>query len=221
MWKSFLDLWLKLPCPLCQRAADDVVCRYCQQKLESYCLNDSQALWQGDLPVFVWGRYEGELKRAIAALKYQNHPEIGILLGKWLARTWQKNNRISPKSKLTVVPIPLHRTKLEKRGFNQAVSIAKGFCYETGDYLKPEVLIRVKATEAMFNLNPTQRKKNLKNAFTIGENWQKLSKSTSILLLDDIYTTGTTLKEAAQILRQQNINVLGAVVIATSYRLEI
>ncbi|MEM9274753.1 MAG: ComF family protein [Cyanobacteria bacterium P01_F01_bin.143] len=182
-------------------------------------MNDSQALWQGDLPVFVWGRYEGELKRAIAALKYHNHPEIGILFGTWLARTWQKNNLISSNLKLTIVPIPLHRTKLEKRGFNQAVSIAKGFCHETGDYLRPEVLIRVKATEAMFNLNPAQRKKNLNNAFAIGKNWQKLSKPTPILLLDDIYTTGATLKEAAQILRQQNIHVLGAVVMATSYRL--
>ncbi len=184
-------------------------------------MGNSQAFWQGDLPVFTWGRYEGELKRAIAMLKYHNHPEIGVLLGKWLAKTWQANKVISPHLKLTIVPIPLHKTRFQSRGFNQAVSLARGFCQETGDYLEPKALIRVKATEAMFALNPAQRKQNLQNAFAISENWQKSSKSTSILLLDDIYTTGTTLTEAAQILRQQNINVLGAVVIATTSRIPI
>ena len=221
MWKSFLSLWLKFPCPLCQRVAEDVVCGYCQKKLESCQLKNSQALWQGDLPVFAWGRYEGELKRAIATLKYNNHPEIGVFLGKWLAKTWQTNKVISPHQQLTIVPIPLHKTRLQSRGFNQAVSLAKGFCQETGDYLESEALIRVKATEAMFSLNPTQRKKNVQNAFAISKNWQKSRKSPSILLLDDIYTTGTTLTEAAQVLRQRNINVLGAVVLATATKSDI
>lgn len=216
MWKSFLSLWLKFPCQLCQRTAEDVVCQYCQQKLESCRLNDSQVFWQGDLPVFAWGRYEGELKRAIATLKYNNKPEIGVLLGRWLAKTWQIHNTISPSSKITIVPIPLHRKKLQTRGFNQALSIAKGFCQETGHYLEPEALIRVKETEAMFSLNPKQRKQNLQNAFAISKNWQNSPKSTSILLVDDIYTTGTTIKEAARILHQKNIDVLGAVVIATT-----
>jgi len=215
VWKSFLSLWLAFPCPLCQRAAKDVVCEYCQQKLESCRLNNPLALWQRDLPVFVWGKYEGELKRAIATLKYDHKPEIGVLLGRWLAKTWQRQNPILPSSKLTIVPIPLHRKKLQTRGFNQALSIAKGFCQETGHYLEPKALIRVKETEAMFSLNPRQRKQNLQNAFAISKNWQNSPKSTSILLLDDIYTTGTTVKEAAQILRHKNINVLGAVVIAT------
>ncbi len=221
MWKSFLNLWLKFPCPLCQRTAEDVVCRYCQKKLESCRLKNSQGLWTGDLPVFAWGRYEGQLKRALATLKYNHHPEIGVLLGKWLAKSWQENNVIAPSLKLTIVPIPLHKTKLQSRGFNQAVSLGRGFCQETGDDLEPEALMRVKASKAMFGLNPAQRGKNLQNAFAISENWQKSSKSRSILLLDDIYTTGTTIKEAAQILRQQNINVVGAIVIATPSRLEI
>ena len=184
-------------------------------------MKNSQALWQGDLPVFAWGKYQGELKRAIATLKYNNNPEIGVLLGKWLAKTWQANKIISPNLKLTIVPIPLHKTRLQSRGFNQAVSLARGFCQETGYYLESEALIRVKVTEAMFALNSTQRKKNLQNAFVISENWQKYRKSASILLLDDIYTTGTTLTEAAQILRKQNINVLGAIVLATTSRSDI
>ena len=215
MWKSFLSLWLKFPCPLCQRAADDVVCPYCQRKLESCQLKNPQALWQGDLPVFAWGRYEGELKRAIATLKYHSHPEIGIFLGKWLGETWRKNNLITPKQRLTIVPIPLHHTKLRSRGFNQAAFLARGFCQATDNYLEPEALIRVKASKAMFELNPAQRKENLHNAFTLNKNWQKSSKSRSILLVDDIYTTGTTIREASQILHQHNLKVLGAIVVAT------
>ena len=218
MWKSFLNLWLKLPCPLCQRIAEDVICQYCQRKLESCRLENSQEFWQGDLPVFAWGKYQGELKRAIKTLKYHNHPEIGVFLGKWLAKSWQAHNLISPHLKLTIVPIPLHKTRFRSRGFNQAVSLGRGFCQETGYNLESEALIRVKATEAMFALNPTQRKQNLHDAFALNQNWQKHSKSTPILLLDEICTTGTTLTEAVQILRRKKINVLGAVVIATTNR---
>ena len=215
MWKSFLSLWLKFPCPLCQRTAEDIVCQYCQKKLESYQLKNSQALWTRDLPVFAWGRYEGELKRAIATLKYHNHPEIGILLGKWLGKTWRKNNLIPPSQMLTIVPIPLHQTKLRSRGFNQAASLAKGFCQATGNYLELEALIRIKASKAMFGLNPAQRKENLANAFALNKNWQKSSRSRPILLVDDIYTTGTTIREAQRILHQHNLKVLGAIVVAT------
>lgn len=212
MFKQLLAVFLDRPCLLCDRAAKDSLCVYCQRKLASNRLDLHQKLWQGDLPVFAWGKYDGQLKRTIATLKYKNQPELGIILGRWLGELWLQRNLLKTRSKLAVIPIPIHREKLKTRGFNQTVKIASGFCEVTGYSCHPRALIRAKETEAMFGLSPLQRQANIENAFKVGD---KLPRS-PVLLLDDIYTTGTTVKEAAKILIQQSIKVCGVIVLAQS-----
>jgi ComF family protein len=209
--KQLFSLFLEQPCLLCDRSAKDLICVYCQRKLMNEQLSRPQELWQGDLPLFAWGKYDGQLKRAIAALKYHNQPELGLLLGRWLGDFWL-NHALVRHSKLTIVPIPLHEAKLKTRGFNQTVKITQGFCETTGTRFQTRALIRTKQTEAMFGLNPLQRRSNIQNAFQIGN---KLPKS-PVLLLDDIYTTGATVKEATKIFRQHNIQVCGVIVLAKS-----
>jgi predicted amidophosphoribosyltransferase len=109
------------------------------------------------------------------------------------------------------VPIPLHHSKQKKRGFNQAEVMAKSFCQITGYKLNTQALIRVKETEAMFNLETlAARAKNLQGALQIGAKLPKYP----VLLLDDIYTTGTTVKESIKILQQNKIEVIGVAVAA-------
>ena len=218
MLKSFLSLWLKFPCPLCQRTTEDTICKYCQEKLLSYQLKNPQANWKGNLPVFAWGKYDGELSRAIATLKYDSHPEIGVLLGNWLGKSWMENCTLKLSQKLLIVPIPLAKEKLKVRGFNQAEEMAKGFCNITKNTLVTKGLIRVKNTQAMFGLNPIQRKNNIKDAFEVSKIWQDNRPRSPVLLLDDIYTRGTTVTEAAKTLRQYKINVLGAIAIAKTFK---
>ena len=211
MLKQILSVFLESRCLFCSRPTSESLCQYCQQKLLSHRLNDRNSSWN-DLSLFAWGKYEGQLKRAIALMKYQNQPDIGRLLGKLLGDVWLNSGLIKPLAKITVVPIPLHSNKLNDRGFNQAELIARGFCQVTGYSLNSQALIRVRDTAAMFDLSPEERVKNLKNAFQIGH---KLPKH-PVLMLDDIYTLGTTIKESTQILRQQRIEVIGAVVVAKS-----
>ncbi len=218
MLKSFLSLWLKFPCPLCQRTAENTICRYCQKKLASYQLSNPQASWTGDLPIFAWGKYDGELSRGIAKIKYDNHPELGVLLGNWLGKSWLKNCPISLQQKLLVLPIPLSKEKLKTRGFNQAESMARGFCQITKHRLETKGLIRIKDTKAMFGLNPIQRQKNIKGAFQVSHTWQQNPPQSPVLLLDDIYTRGTTVTEAASVLQQHNIKVLGAIAVAQAIK---
>ena len=218
MLKSFLSLWLKFPCPLCQRTAENTICKYCQKKLASYQLSQPQSSWIGDLPVFAWGKYDGELSRGIAKIKYDNHPELGVLFGNWLGKSWLKNCPISPQQKIIILPIPLYREKLKTRGFNQAESMARGFCQITKHSLETKGLIRIKDTKAMFGLNPIQRQKNIEGAFQVSHTWQKNPPQSPVLLLDDIYTRGTTVKEAALVLQQHNIKVLGAIAVAKAIK---
>ena len=211
MLKQLLSVFLESHCPFCDRTTPDTLCSYCLKKLSSYQLeeDDRRSCW-GNLAVFAWGKYDGQLKRAIALMKYHNQPEIGRVLGELLGQVWLDNGLIKPQHKVTVIPIPLHSKKLKDRGFNQAEMIAKGFCQSTGYSLNSKALIRVRDTKAMFNLSPEERTKNLQGAFRVGHKLPKYP----VLLLDDIYTAGTTVKESVKVLGQQKIKVIGAVVVA-------
>ena len=203
---------------MCGRSAEDVCCRDCYSSLKQCARKNSQQfISQDKLPLLVWGNYGGKLKRAIALLKYENHPELAQPLGQWLGETWLKSSQFRKhnQTKALVVPIPLHPNKMEERGFNQAELIAKSFCRYTGLKCQPQGLARVKETTAMFNLNLSQRQENLTDAFHLGDNFRRRLPSRPILLLDDIYTTGTTIKAAAQILQRQGIQVAGVLAVAT------
>lgn len=211
--QGFLGLFLQSNCPLCDRPAKNECCPSCQRQLQRCQLPNSGQFWQGELPVFVWGSYGGNLKRAIAALKYDNQPQLAEPLGGWLASAWRQFP-ITPRPKsLIVVPIPLHPKKRQKRGYNQAELIARRFAQVTGYSHQPHGLERVRETEAQFGLSGQAREQNLVGAFTVGKSLVRHS-HTPVLLVDDIYTTGATARSAAQALRQQGIPVCGLVAMA-------
>ena len=87
----------------------------------------------------------------------------------------------------------------------------------TGYPLQIQGLQRVRETEAMFALNPTEREENLRGAFRLGKGFQPRRPSSPVLLVDDIYTTGTTVTEAARILRQHKISIFGVATIAKPF----
>ncbi len=166
--------------------------------------------------MFVWGSYGGILKRAIAALKYENQPQLARPLGHCLARAWLKSTAAIEVKNLTVVAIPLHLSKLQQRGYNQAELIAQSFCEFTRYKEQALSLERVRATEAQFGLSVQEREQNLANAFIVGKSARTNPTAWPVLLVDDIYTTGATIRSAAQTLRKQGIRVYGVAAIATS-----
>lgn len=212
MLKQLLSVFLKSHCEFCQRITSNSLCEYCWQKLSSHQLSKSDRFQLNQTQaVFAWGRYDGQLKRAIALMKYQGKPEIGSVLGTLLGQAWLDSKLIKLQPQVTVVPIPLHRNKQKARGFNQAEVIAKSFCQITGYKLNTQALIRIKETEAMFNLESSAaRAKNLEGALQIGAKLPKYP----VLLLDDIYTTGTTVKESIKVLQKNKIEVIGVAVAA-------
>lgn len=210
-----LNIFLKSNCPLCQRPTSKEFCLDCTRQLQRCQLPHPSFLWQGQLPVFAWGVYGGILKRAIAALKYENQPQIARPLGQWLAQAWL-NSQLA--SKLIVVPIPLHADKQKQRGYNQAALLAQSFCKITGLHLQQMGLERIRGTEAQFGLSALEREKNLAMAFKLGSGFRREVPAKPILLLDDIYTTGATARSAVQTLQKLGIPVYGLVASATSQK---
>lgn len=213
---GLLALFLKSNCPLCDRPVEVKLCEYCQRQLQRCQLPKPGEFWKGELPVFVWGNYSGILKRAIAALKYDNQPQLAHPLGQRLAQAWLQSPAATHAKKFTVVPIPLHSTKLQQRGYNQAELIAQSFCDVTGYKQQPQGLERMRTTEAQFGLSAQAREQNLADAFKVGKRLQNHPPHSPVLLVDDIYTTGATVRSAAQALHKQGISVYGVVAIATS-----
>ena len=214
-FKGLFNLFLQSSCPLCQRPTPQEFCQDCTRQLQrcqrqNYCDRST-----AQLPVFAWGVYNGALKRAIAALKYENQPQIAAPLGYWLAQAWLNTNAATP----IVVPIPLHADKLHKRGYNQATLLAQSFCQLTGLSLQQHGLERVRDTAAQFELSAKERAKNLTKAFALGSAFRRHAPAKPILILDDIYTTGTTVNWAAQTLRDAGIAVYGVVAIAATQKL--
>ena len=181
MLDTFLSLFLERKCLLCDRSAKIALCQYCEHQL-NYSRNSQPAqFWSRELPVYIWGYYDGKLKQLIARMKYEKHPEIGSLLGENLAESWQQHSPIKSQS-FQVVPIPLHNNRLKQRGYNQAYLIARSFCRATGTQLRTDALKRIRATQHMFNLNPKQRQKNIKNAFQVKANNNSLASSISNII---------------------------------------
>ncbi len=234
IWKqvlhNFLDLFLADRCSLCDRPTANVdrLCTACSRGVQACQFSPASQFYQENLPVLVWGSYSGSLKQAIAAMKYENHPQLAVPLGRWLAQAWLNSlkNRPTKSSQkkflpnrveaYAVVPIPMHPEKVKQRGFNQAELIAKSFCETTGYPLRSQGLERIRHTSAQFGLSRQQRQQNLSQAIALGKDFRRRRPTRSILLLDDIYTTGATCSEAAKALQNNNIQVAGILAIASS-----
>ena len=212
--KHLLNLFLESNCPLCQRPATHEFCQDCYRQLRRCQVDQSNWICKGALPVFAWGMYGGTLKRAIAALKYQNQPQLARPLGCLLAQAW--STQIAPE--LIVVPIPLHANKQKQRGYNQATLLAQSFCDLTGLQLQQQGLERRRETQSQFGLSSLEREKNLETAFQLGLGFRQQYPASPVLLLDDIFTTGATAKSAMQTLTQSGIQVYGLATLATAFK---
>ena len=223
MKKQVLDLIFPRRCPLCDdvlpvfevNQRDTYICPECKKKLkivkEPVCkkcgkpMERERAVYCLDCEKkrhdFIQGNavfeYQGDLQRALYRFKYANRREYADFYGAAAAaqyEKWMKQKKIQ-----AIVPIPLHKKKQKKRGYNQAELFAKVLGKQVGIPVRTDLLIREKSTIPQKELNEAERKNNLKNAFKITENIVQLS---YILLVDDIYTTGSTIDAAAATLKE-------------------
>jgi len=142
------------------------------------------------------------LRDAIHALKYDRMHPAAQKLGSMLAEAIARLAPCAP-AEMLVVPVPLHPSKHRQRGFNQARALAQGAIAALGRshpewklMLAPSTLMRLRATETQAGLTPTQRRKNVRGAFKVSD--PKAVRGRSVLLVDDILTTGATARAAAQ-----------------------
>lgn len=144
------------------------------------------------------GRYDSELRYACLRLKELSGYHLGHALGRLL---WQTQGRaLTLEEPDVVAPIPLSTWRRFRRGYNQVHPIAHGLASELRAPLQNDLLIRTRSTAKQFQLSPTEREKNLQNAFRC-RNGVALQGKT-VLLVDDILTTGATCHQASRALKK-------------------
>ena len=159
-------------------------------------------------------------KRLIFELKYNDRSYVARVLGKIAADRICGDLAAAEVLNCDLVcGVPLSPSKLKKRGFNQAEKIAEYFCRETGMEHEPDLLRRVKDTEALRSLSARERAEQLKGAFALNKSKAKLPRDKRILLIDDIYTTGATLRGCTEVLKEAGAKEVHALVLASASRL--
>ena len=144
--------------------------------------------------------YDGIVADLITGLKYGKHltnvPILGELLEEAFLK-WLREEKID-----LIIPIPMHIDRLKKRGFNQSVLLAKELAERIRIPWNHSVLVKIRNTPPQVSLHKKARKENLKKAFVVNESWKPFLSHASVLLIDDVITTGTTIMECAKILKR-------------------
>jgi ComF family protein len=139
--------------------------------------------------------YDGLIQNIINKFKFQDHPYIGKVLGEVMA---SHINLFEDMRFDFIVPIPIHMFRRRKRGFNQSEIISSAISKALSLPIKSKSLIRVKNTKPQWRLNPDERANNLIGAFKANKS---LVEGKNIFLIDDIFTTGTTINKCAEVLK--------------------
>ena len=189
---AFAEMGLELlyppKCPICEAVVPkEGFCPSCISKVRKAGFMKSER-------VYAVYKYDF-VASAVYRLKYQGKADVGRTLGRLMwAETEQILRDWAPD---VILPVPLHAKRLKKRGFNQSLLLCEELARQLKIPILPDLVIRCADTRPMKDLNVRERQNNLKKAFKIGQNDVKLK---TILIVDDIYTTGTTTDEISKLL---------------------
>lgn len=145
--------------------------------------------------------YEGMIKAAISKLKYHFVTDLAnelvVLSAKYLS------SHLMPQTSPILIPVPLHARRERWRGFNQAELLGKMLAGNFAWQFRNDILMRHKNTKPQIGLKGAKRKENIADAFSVNPQFSKIYHLPSnILLFDDVWTTGSTLKECGNVLKR-------------------
>ncbi|HAF17330.1 MAG: ComF family protein [Thermacetogeniaceae bacterium] len=203
-----LQVWADLaeglvPCTKCGRfysgQEGEMICWECREDEPQYMIS------RGVAP------FEGPVREAVHYFKFCGRRELAYPFGELMAALLVQ---LFPfRSFSAVVPVPLHINRLRERGYNQAALLAGVIARILKIPLQEEALLRVRETPSQTSLSRQEREANMKNAFIPGKE-ALLLKGKRVLLVDDVYTTGATVKECCQVLASAGVGEVYVIALA-------
>lgn len=214
--KKSLDIFYPRCCPVCQKILKDqrrMICPECEKTLRpighprcykcgkpvekgEYCRDcrDQHHMYEQGRGIFV---YDGRMRRSITRYKYYGCREYGDFYAKAMYRyAFKELQNWKPD---LIIPVPIHKDKKRMRGFNQAAYLAQKLSCYTGIPADENLVKKVIKTKSQKKLNAWQRRMNLERAFHVTGDL----KDKNILIVDDVYTTGSTIDAMAVCLKKK------------------
>ena len=200
-------------CGICGKLNKDGLCNKCKINLEELAENgilnqEIEGMLFNELTYIF--KYEGLIRKLILDYKFHEKPYIYVCLVNFIL----KNEKIYEKllSYDTIIPVPISKKRMKERGYNQSLLIAKKISQNLKIPLQTNCLFKTKNIIEQSKLNKEQRKENIQNVYEL-KNGEILNNK-RILLIDDIYTTGSTVNECAKILQQGKPKEVDVLVLA-------
>ena len=186
---SILNLIFPPRCEVCKTNSSEVLCEQCFQQIK---------FMKPHLGIHSVSIYEGVLRSAIHRFKFKKRKRLAEPLGILLVKYLGSSPSMEMKEMDVIIPVPLHRKRLRERGFNQTELLARVISRYYEVPVTP-ALERILNTRAQFDLPRAERFRNIAGAFKVCDIKSVYNKR--ILLLDDIYTTGSTIAECSKSLK--------------------
>lgn len=208
---KILNLIYPPKCGICGKLNSNFLCKKCEKILETEAVYGVDKVlekyFNEHLYIFL---YQGIIRRIILKYKFQEEAYFYKTFVNFLLKN--KNFFEKIKKYDTIVPVPISKKRLKERGYNQSELIAKEISYNSELKLETESLLKTKNIIEQSKLNKEERLKNIQGVYKL-TNMEKLYKK-KILLVDDIYTTGSTVNECARVLRKAKPKNIGVFTLA-------
>ena len=207
-WSRLLDLISPRLCVVCGdrlAVSEETLCSKCYLHLPR--TNFNRNLYENVMAKLFWGQiaiekatalfyYEphAETANILYELKYKNHPEIGVVMGRMMAKELMSSGLFDDID--AIVPMPLAKKRECERGYNQSLELAKGVSEVTGLSIANQIVRRTKFMGSQTQRGRWERNENVENVFELINDNDICGKH--LLLIDDVVTTGATIVACAK-----------------------
>lgn len=200
-------------CGICEKVNTDGLCNKCKIELErlvesSIIDTELENRFFNEL-IYIF-KYEGFIRKLILDYKFHEKPYMYISIVAFIL----KNKKIFEKLQNydEIIPVPISKKRMKERGYNQSLLIAKKISKDVKIPLQANCLVKTKNIIEQSKLNKEQRKQNIQNVYELKN--REILNNKQILLIDDIYTTGSTVNECVKILQQGEPKKVDVLVLA-------
>jgi len=215
--KDFFQLFYPKLCTTCDKNLlneEEIICSFCRHDLpiinhKDYKNNRVIQTFYGRVNVekatsFLYFRKVGKVRDLIHQLKYKGNENVGTFLGNWFGQELKESNEF--KDIDYIIPVPLHKKRLQERGYNQLTKFGQSLSKILEIEYLPEVLTRVSSSKTQTYKQRFERFSNNETKFLLTN--KSTLKNKHILLIDDVITTGATLEACCkELLKTENLKI--------------
>lgn len=211
LWNDFISLIYPANCSSCERdlyKSEKSICLICESKLPKTNFHDTE---ENPVEKTLFGRFnykaataflyfskKGMVHKLLHELKYNDNIDIGVKMGELFGQNLKKSERFNEFD--YIIPVPLHKKKERKRGYNQSLKLVEGLNNIYNSTISNNILYRNTANATQTKKNRWQRWENVSSIFQVKD--AKSLENKKILLVDDVITTGATIEACAMALNQ-------------------